>query len=506
MIARQGRADRPRPRIVRAQTVSTPHTLTITWAGAPGATQAEVDDASLDIDAASAAQLPTEPFDPAFAQVGGLSMWDVTVPPGLRVRSLALVSLADVNGNPITEAAFPDGGRLTLSLPDPRGGFGAPLFAVPPVAGHGVYPRSLGGAGFASGVLSLPDVQATTLRLAVVSSDPAELDPRGDVALGRITGVGVRYPSGLQLTDESGAVMWANPRELPPGLPSVHVDLKATLKKALNDKAKTAAGGPVSVALTLTAAAPTKLAVSGPAVSGALVRRFPGVTRTTVTGETTPVALALGPGEPPLALDATARVTADVTLRYDGQRVLPFSDPIPAADDVRGRIVGADPVLRVLPPQSLTGLTVTRIGLVGFAPEPCELSVRLVRPLSGDPLPGDPAVVRIDPAAAVRTVWAELPQPASPREAAAVAVRTTRGRFFWTTRQDDAPRVRIAVLDAQPAARRITLDGVVLPDDPSVPHRAGVDLTAYFTSPAPVFDSLLFYTVDLSDLTVRYRR
>jgi hypothetical protein len=173
---------------------------------------------------------------------------------------------------------------------------------------------------------------------------------------------------------------------------------------------------------------------------------------------------------------------------------------------VGGRVVRGDPVLRALPPLALSGQTVTRIGLVGVAPEPCELSVRLVRPRSGEPLPGDPAVVRLVASAAVATVWAALPRAASPAEAVAVAVRTTKGRFFWTTDGDDVPRVRIAVLDPRPADRTITLGGVALPADPTAPHRAGVDLTACFTSSAPLFDSRLFYTVDLSDLTVRYRR
>ena len=37
-------------------------------------------------------------------------------------------------------------------------------------------------------------------------------------------------------------------------------------------------------------------------------------------------------------------------------------------------------------------------------------------------------------------------------------------------------------------------------------HQPRVDLTAHFPSAAPVFESDLFYTVDLSDLVVRYER
>lgn len=485
--------------------VDTPHALVVSWDEAPGATKAVVDAASFDLDVSGADTQPTEPFEASVTQVGGQSLWDVTVPSGLRVRTLALTDLTDAEGNLITEAGFPESGRLTVALPDPRTGFGGPTFAVPPVDPTGMLPAMLGGASFTSGQLSLPDVPASKLRVAVGGGE-APFAPRADVTLGKVSGVGVRYPRELALTDASGTAVWSNPTELLPTAPSLHVDVKAPLQKALGDALKAAAGGPVSVTFTLSSARSAKLVVRGLTMRGALVRIFPGVVRTIVAGERVRLALPTKPGDPPLLIDATAEVTADVTLHYDGLRIVPWSDAPPAADAVRGRVVGADPVLRVLPPEGLAGERVARIGLVGCAPEPCELSVRLVRPVTGEPLPGDPGVARLEPSATIATVWVEPPQALRPAEPAAVAARATRGRFFWATDAGDRPRVRIAVLDDAPAERRLALGGALLPDDPAQPHRAAVDLTAHFGSPVPEFESDLFYSVDLSDLTVRYAR
>jgi len=506
--AARGRSQEERaPSFVKAAapftTVDTPWHFTVAWDAAPGATKAELDEATLAVRPLAAPELPTESFDITPAQVDGTTVWDFPVPSGLRVRQLH-VALTDGDGNAVTDPPGDGSWRLTLSLPDPRGGYGAPLFAVPAIDGHGVVPASLTGASFAGGIVTLPDVAAPSLRVALVHADPSDFSAVGGIDIGKVTGTGVRYPAGLRVTDDKGAVLWASPRELSPGLAALAIDVKASLQKALNDRLKAAPGEPISLAFTLSTTGTARLQVRGPTVNGALVRGFPGVTRATLTGDSVAVAPPLAAGDEALAVDATAVVTADVTLRYDGLRVLPFSDAAPAKDAIRGRVVGGEPVLRALPPDALKDARVGRIGLIGRAPEKCELSVRFVRPLTGEPLPGDPAVVRLEPSIAITTLWFELPRPMLVGEPVAVAARATRGRFFWTTTDRDEPRVRVAVLDPKPVERVLHLGGVALSDEPA--HRANADVTAHFASASPLFEGALFYTLDLGDLTLRYRR
>jgi hypothetical protein len=378
------------------------------------------------------------------------------------------------------------------------------LFAVPPVGGTAVSPGSLGGASFVGGVLSLPDVASGTLRVAVVKGDPGSFTPVGDVVLGKPGATGVRYPSGAQLIDPDGTVVWSSPRELGPGSPSLYVDLKMAVQKALRQKL--ASKAPLHATFRLTTSAPARLLAGDLVVSGALLWPFPGVMRTTLCGDPVALALPRSPAPAP-AIDASTRVVADVTARYDGVRVLAqVSDPLPPTSALAGRILRDEWLGAPLPPDGLRGHTVARIGLIGRAPEKCEISVRLVRPVSGQPLAGDPAVLRLDPSPEIRTVWFSFPQGVPTQEPVSVAARATRGRFYWATGGNDKLLVRVAVVDpAPPAALRV----VRLGGEPlalGAEHQVKVDLTAHFPSAAPVLESDLFYTIDLSDLTFRYLR
>jgi hypothetical protein len=484
----------------QAAAVDTPYELTIDWTAAEGASALTVDQAYLTLSALAASRLDPQPLDVQASQVGGNAVWNLTFTPAMRIRSISLDGLARTHGDDdptaLANAGDLDGDhRLTLG---PSGE--PPRFAVPAVGGTDVVPGSPGGTGFSNGVLSLPDLAPGKLRVAVVSGDPGSFAPVNDVVLGNPGATGVRYPTGPQITDPDGAVVWASPRELLPGSPALYVDLKMAVQRALAQKLKSKA--PLRATFKLTTSDPARVMAGDLVVSGALLWPFRGVTRTTLIGD--PVALAL-PQSP--AIDASTRVVADVTARYDGVRLLAqVSDPLPPNNALRGRILGAEWRTAALPPDGLKGQTVARIGLIGRAPEPCEVSVRLVRPVSGDPLAIAPAVLRLDPRAEIHTVWFSVPPGTPIREPVSVAARATRGRFYWATDGNDKPLVRIAVVDLQPAAalRVVKLGGKPL--SLGAEHQTTVDLTAHFPSATPVVESDLFYTLDLSDLTFRYLR
>jgi hypothetical protein len=115
--------------------------------------------------------------------------------------------------------------------------------------------------------------------------------------------------------------------------------------------------------------------------------------------------------------------------------------------------------------------------------------------------------MQLDATAAVSVVWFELSAPLQSNEPIAVSARATRGRFLWAADERGKPLVQIAIVDPTPPDRTVTLGGRVIVNDLTPAHRPAVALTASFKSTArPVFESSMFVTIDLSDVSVRYAR
>lgn len=496
-------------RVGRGTTVATPHAVRVDWSPVPpGATEVDVAVASMSVAGAGTSEsVPGAQITPSD---GGTFV--ITLPAGVRASALTLSDLTIGSGDAkvsltshadLTSHDPPL--RLTVALPDPRGGFGAPTFAVPAVGGRsGVTPASLTGASFEGRVLTLPEPAAQRLRLAIVTGDPGDFSAAGEVALSKVSAVVTRYPKALSLA-ASGTTFWEFPQELVAGAPWQAVDFKPGLKKVLLD-AVNAGTAPVAM-LTLESAQPASARIIGPRISGALVRTLPGTIRTVVQGSTTPLVL-VPTGGVPLALDQSAAVVAGLTVKYDGMRLVPeLSDTVPSGAS-GGMIVGQDGARVTLPPDAdvLRRLRLARVGLIGRAPEACELSVRLVAPLSGEPLLDRPIVVQLEPSSAVSAIWFAI-EGRIPAQPLAVAARATRGRFFWATSADGRPLVQVAVEDPDPPDRAVRLGGRVVSTSLEPAHRASVPLTAAFGSTTtPSFETTLFVTIDLSDVTVRYAR
>jgi hypothetical protein len=175
---------------------------------------------------------------------------------------------------------------------------------------------------------------------------------------------------------------------------------------------------------------------------------------------------------------------------------------------VAGPVAGADSVLRALPPAGTGALPVARVGLVGRAPEECELVVSIVGLESG--LPGAPlapaATVMLPRSDTVGVAWADLPVPVVAAGPAALSVRAARGRFLWAA--GPGPLARFAVRDPAPPPLPLRLGGATL----AAIGAAGAQLPGQalppgaFAGAPPALDCTLFVTVELSDLTLRYAR
>ncbi|MFN7915190.1 MAG: hypothetical protein U0Q55_07605 [Vicinamibacterales bacterium] len=496
-------------RVFRGRIETTPHEIAVDWSPLPpGVTDVDVVTASMSIAGAGS----TESVPAVQVSPGDGGTFVVTLPAGVRASVLTLSDLTIGSGDAKVSlasqadlAAHDPPLRLTVALPDPRGGFGAPTFAVPAVGGRsGVTPASLTGASFEGRVLTLPEPAAPRLRIALVTGDPGDFSAAGEVGLSKVSAVVTRYPKALSFT-AGNTTLWEFPQELLPGAGSQAVDFKPGLKKVLLDAVTQ--GKPPVATLTLDAATSASARLAGPRISGALVRRVPGTIRTVVEGARTSLAL-IPPGEVPLALDGSAAIVAGLTVKYDGMRLVPeLSDPVPSGAS-GGLIVGQEGARVTLPPDAevLRRLRLARVGLIGRAPEACELSVRLVAPMSGDPILEQPVVVQLEPSRVVSVVWFAIDSRVA-AQPLAVAARATRGRFFWAANADGRPLVQVAVEDPDPPDRTVRLGGRVVSSAFEPSHRDAVSLTAAFASTTtPSFDSTIFVTIDLSDVTVRYAR
>lgn len=463
-------------------------TMDVTWNAVSGMNDLVVDAASVTLHRAVVTDAAADEWPKS---VNG-NVLEVTVTGSPRVRSLALAGLTITNADGVTftpkSASELDAKHVKLIVALPGG---SPLYAVPPVGRHGVMPESFGGADFDNGVLTLPDLAAKKVRITAVKDGfPNDVSPL-TLSVTKVSGVGATFTSNVTLTDSAGATVWQMPAELP--ATAVVIDLRNAVEKVL--KPQLGAGAPLQATFTLKGTG--KAYVDVAATRGAILRTFRGVTTAELAGESVPLGLKL---DAPLAAERPSRATANVTVKYHGVRLLEqFVDAVPATPGgIAGLVVGRDAVLRQLPPQALTDCVVAKVGIIGRAAADCELVAQFVAYGSG--APGEavtkPAIASVKTSNDAHIVWLDIP-PHDPIAApVALAVRTNSGRFLWAGASE--PLIRIAIVSPDPGTRGVQLGG-----SPVVANTAPV--TAFVSTP-PRADSLLFATVDVSDLVLEYDR
>ena len=460
--------------------------LPVNWAAVAGATDVEVTHATLLLDAALAEE--TFPDVPVSSE-GNHRV--VTVPGGRSVKSIGL----DVTLNV--------GERLTLSLPALRGGWEAPLFASTGVSNGAMAPQSPQGASFANNLFKLPHaVAAQKLRLSKVTGDKiTDFNPVAfDVTKVNLTAT--TPPRNLRVLGPDQTPVWQAP-ELPDGSPQVVVDLKTPLEIAFRKRVGVKAG--LSATITVAADAPGRAFVTMGDVHGALLRVAEGITTVTLDGAPRPLTLAS-----PLASEQPGSVVGDLTIRYDGMRILEsVSDPMPATiGAVSGAIVGPETALRIVPPEAFDGIQPARIGVVGRAPEDCEIALEFVRVVgnsAGPPL-GPPAVLALTASQLIDLHWATVPAGLTVQGPVGIRARANRGRFFWVV-SDGHPAMRVAIHDPDPGGRPLRIGSTVVPVAKATVEQPRFAFpAALFRNAFPVLSSDLFLTVEISDLTLRYVR
>lgn len=474
------------------------HEVAVHWAAVAGATEVEVRHATLQASPPATARIEsvnTSPVSEGFQLSLGAHR---------RLLAVGLLGARRGDGTQATIASAADldpDRRLVVYASDATGQMAA-RYAVPRVGARGGIPPQFGGASLDGGVVAFPDLATTRVRVGLVDrSDTEEWAVQPLQLAGQVNATVLVVPADLSLDADDGTTLWAFPGELGDEAGRIEADLAAPLQGVL--AARLAQQQPLDVRLSLTASneASVGLRLSGP--SGALVRREPGVVTVELAGAARQAVLAGGP----LASERPTSVTADLVVRYAGIRLLDeVNDPMPAGRAVSGTIVGPAPLRRVLPPELLRTHRVARIGIIGRSPEGCELSVQLVD--AGPALTplAPPGVCTVSPSDDLATWWVEVAQAAPSSAPPAIQVRATSGRFFWVG--DALPLARLAVHDPDPGNRPVHHGGELLARLTGDRFEAkGTALaTAPFAAPGAAFESTLFVTIELGDLTLRYAR
>lgn len=471
---------------------------TVRWASVAGATSAEVQEASVFLAPAVVSETQQ---DVSFSTDDG---WIITIPQGKRVKALTLSGLKRSGGNEITGSDGLADLRLAISFPPVQGGgWDSPRFSVPPVSRQKMVPRTLTGASFSNRVLTLDDsVPAAKVRVSLVNGgEPREFETQAaDVS--RIHLRTEAVARNIKLVGPDGNTLWQLP-EYDPEAPSNEVDIRNALELAL--KAKVQNNQPLEATFTVSADAPAQAIVLFRRIAGAVLRVKEGVVRTELTGD--PVQLNL---DGALADERPSSVAGDLTITYAGIRILENAsdEPPEASAAVSGVIATASGVLKIFAPEALDGITPARVGIIGRAPEECELSLEFVSVnggVAGSPV-GPPAVLTLTPDTEIRTRWVDVPSGVTLSGALGLRVRANRGRFFWVT--GEQPLARIAIHDPDPGGRPLFIGAARLKDIVETnSHEPAVSFpVAVFRNVAPALRSDLFLTVDISDLTLRYAR
>jgi hypothetical protein len=502
-----GKAEMPAPVVVTVmpEIISLSeagHEIPVAWKAVPECTGAKVEAASLTL----AAALVQRPVNATVSQEGNSRVikFGASVTVTKLVFTDLKMPLEDGTGNSITlrqTSDLPPDRRLVVSAADAAGNF-YPMATAPAAPQREMLPPPVGTASFASSTLSFTGIKTDKIRLSLVSGGFPEDYVQKAFEVASITAYADFGPTDCRVVDGTDKELWSFPGELTAAIAPAEIDLKIPLETELNSAISKKEAPNVS--FRVKGGQDCKAKLWKGAFRGRLVRSVKGVTTVELEGESKPL-----PCFSSLPEEVPTQVVGDLAVRYKGIRLCPgLNDSLPTGK-VSGTIVGTWDVVRPLASAQLAGMPVARIGLIGRAPEKCELAIRLVRLINGIPAEslGAEVVISVNPSPFFSLSWCDPKRVDIGDAAAGLAVRAVSGRFFWAKGDEDY-LVKIAVYDENPTQQPVTLTGETLvqagAQEISLPGHSFP--AAPFSGTSPVLDSLLFLTVDFSDLELGYAR
>jgi hypothetical protein len=477
------------------------HSLPLTWTAVPGCTTAELTVARIEL-AASGVERPIATnitlnnlgriidLD-GMAHVVKIVLKKPTTVTGTDTVT-ALTTSADLQNNSLRFVVAADLGDGQMT----------PCLCSPGLGTRGSLPPALRTMSFDAGVLSFDALTTRTIRFSLVRGNAPEEFEEIQIDLGSISVIGLSGPVDCTVKSVSGTTIWSYPDELPLNNAKYTIDLRQAFEADLAAALK--AGAPLVSGVTISGESGL-IKLWQPAFTGALKRSVPGITRVELCGE------AVGlPSFDQLPAEQPTHVTGDLAVSYNGIRLCSdLCDHIPPGPTINGSVVGNQPVICPLPANALQGLPLARIGLIGRAPVTCELALSIVELVNGTPV----RTLAIETTQTIQAAdrcglyWIDLDRIQYNVPQIGIAVRAVRGRFLWAqTGQRYA--LRLAVWDPSPPTTALTLAGLTVTrcDATAVNKRNFAFPAAAFVNLAPRLMSLLFLTVDISDLELRYAR
>ncbi len=392
--------------------------------------------------------------------------------------------------------------RLVLSVADSAGSF-TPFYSVPSVPAREMLPSSLLGGSYEMYTLTMTPVITTGIRLSLVVGDfPEDFVPQ-TFFVDDITVYGQFGSKDCAIVDHDGEPLWSFPGELPLQTPPSEVKFAIQLQTALNEKIEK--DEKLSVSFHIEGSDNTKAKLWSKPIQGFLLHTFSGITTTTLSGEQTLIEnMKELPDEQPHS------VIGGLTIAYGGIRLCEnLMDSIPSTiGGINGTILATDPIIRVVPSFVLDSKPLARVAIVGRAPVDCSLALTIVELKNGQP--GQPfhqeLSVQITASEKYTFIWFDIEEFDHTGSEIAISLRCIEGRFFWV--EEDDYLVRVAVYDDDPPQTPVSVNGIALTSvGKDTVHIPAFDFpTGPFKNGGPYVESLLFCTVDFSDLIVRYVR
>ncbi|MBL0174633.1 MAG: hypothetical protein IPP94_05095 [Ignavibacteria bacterium] len=506
---------RPRPQ-TPVQIPAEGYALLVAWNSVRGATGLALDDAAGVVSIAPSPILESM-TDLVLTRDGNHRVY--ANPGKKRILRLTIRGLKMTGeGNPVYartgdfSAPTTDGKTLRLVVSSRASASDAwmPVFAIPSVPARGAIPPMFTGAAFSNEVLSFPYALNGQLRLTLFEKEKPEEFVAQPMEISSVGATVEALPLDLELTGPAGDVLWSFPGEFPVGAPQAAPSLRVPIELALKADipAALAEGRPLRAEFRLKGkAAQQAVFLSFAQPRGAILRENKAMLHCDLAGDPVPI-----PFGAELDAQAPTEVSGGMSIRYLGLRLLPeLSASLPApGETVEGSVVRDAPVYQAFPPAGLRGLSLGKIGIIGRAPEDCELEAQLVR-MRGDapglPL-GPPGRLPVGKSDVISTVWIDLPEMEATEDPLAVSLRALRGRFFWAALSSGRRRVCVVVRDPDPAHRPLLLGASVLltVDAPSIDVPMQAFPSSQFHSAPPMLSSELFLAVDISGLTLKYTR
>lgn len=397
--------------------------------------------------------------------------------------------------------------RLVVAIPNEQT-IWLPVYAVPHLSSVST-PKQYAGASFSGNTVSFPnDIQPVNkIRLSVIKNFSKDSEEVLVSTIGSATARIRNLPIDLNLKNDTDSnVLFEHKGLFLNDMPNVVYDLVNPAQAAFDRQL--AEDKPISFQYTLKAKTGTAFGYASSTVKGAMVRTFKGVSSAVLKGEAQTLSLDLSNAE----LDAQQPDSAitDLVVSYEKLRLLErLNDDVPPVPgDVSGQIVANEDVRRVLLDPEIADYPIDRIGLIGRAPEACELSLSL-RPQQGETL-GEPltapGVVQLKSSTEIQVIWISLPQAVTHEGALVLSLHANSGRFFWVTNPE--PAIKVVVQDPDPGGREIRINQRLLTNlDAERINLPKVSILAdLFADKAPILSSNLFVTIEFSDLTLRYTR